>query len=89
MTRVLQRESEGKDVKQMLSGGEKKRIDFIRAISKEADIYFFDEPTNELDLKNVEKVFDEIKALKEKNKICIIISHDKRILPIIDEVIEL
>lgn len=89
MTRVLQRESEGKDVKQMLSGGEKKRIDFIRAISKEADIYFFDEPTNELDLKNVEKVFDEIKTLKAKNKICIIISHDKRILPIIDEVVEL
>ncbi len=89
MNKILERESEGRDVKQILSGGEKKRIDFIRTLSKEADVYFFDEPTNELDIKNVEKVFNEIKKLKENNKICVIISHDKRILPIIDEVIEL
>lgn len=87
--KLLERESEGKNVRQILSGGEKKRIDFIRTLSKDADIYFFDEPTNDLDKTNVEKVIQEIKKLKTKNKICIIVSHDKRINTIVDEIVEL
>ena len=72
-----------------LSGGEKKRIELIRTLSKDKDIYFFDEPTNELDPVNVEKVLQEIKQLAHDKKIVIVISHDKRVLNIADKVVRL
>ena len=72
-----------------LSGGEKKRIELIRTLSKDKDIYFFDEPTNELDPANVEKVLKEIKQLAHDKKIVIVISHDKRVLNIADKVVQL
>lgn len=87
MQKLITREESGKDVRSKLSGGEKKRIDFIRALSHDADIYFLDESTNELDEKNVQKVLDEIARLKAEGKIIIIISHDKRIEAIVDKVI--
>ena len=88
MEKIVQREASDTSTSSSLSGGEKKRIDFIRTMSKDADIYIFDEPTNELDKTNVEKVINEISALKEKNKIAIIISHDKRVSTFADEIIE-
>ncbi len=88
MEKIVEREYDEGNTSKTLSGGEKKRIDFIRAISKEADVYIFDEPTNELDKANVEKLLNEINALKAKNKIAIIISHDKRVFSIADEIIE-
>lgn len=89
MTRLINREQEGKNVRNSLSGGEKKRIDFIRALSRKADIYFLDEPTNELDAKNVDKVIQELERLKKQNKIVVVISHDNRIAEIADKVVEL
>ncbi len=88
MDKIVEREYTEGNTSSTLSGGEKKRIDFIRAMSKDADIYIFDEPTNELDKTNVEKVISEINNLKDKGKIAIIISHDKRVSTIADEVIE-
>ena len=72
-----------------LSGGEKKRIDIVRTISKDSDIYLFDEPTNELDPDNVDRVLEQIKVLSKENKIIIIVSHDKRCLSISDEIVKL
>lgn len=74
--------------KNMLSGGEKKRVDIIRTISKNKDIYFLDEPTNELDNKNIRKVLKEIKKLAKQDKIVIIISHDEKVQNIADVCIE-
>lgn len=88
MEKIVEREHVEGNTSKTLSGGEKKRIDFIRAMAKDADIYIFDEPTNELDKINVEKVLNEINLLKDKNKIAIIISHDKRVSAIADESIE-
>lgn len=67
-----------------LSGGEKKRISFVRAISRRGDVYIFDEPTNDLDNANVQKVVATLEKLKQ-HKIVIVISHDKRILDIADK----
>ncbi len=72
-----------------LSGGEKKRIDIVRTISKDSDIYLFDEPTNELDPDNVERVLEQIKCLAKENKIIIIVSHDKRCVAIADQIVKL
>lgn len=72
-------------IEQKLSGGEKKRVNVARAMIKPAQLYIFDEPTNELDKKNVENV---IKILKElsRNAIVIVISHDARLLETCDQV---
>lgn len=72
-----------------LSGGEKKRIDIIRTVSKDKDIYFLDEPTNELDSKNVENVLKVITELAEQDKIVIIVSHDDRCKNIASEIVEI
>lgn len=76
-------------IKNVLSGGEKKRVDIIRTLSKDKEIYLFDEPTNELDSSNVSEVLEEIKNVASENKIVIIISHDNRCFDIADEIVKL
>ena len=78
---LLEREeSDSKNsFKNNLSGGERKRISVIRAISKDAQVYILDEPTNELDEKNVKHVIKELVKLS-KQAVVIVISHDKRLL---------
>ncbi len=71
-----------------LSGGEMKRISFVRAASRRGDVYIFDEPTNDLDPQNVINVIQMIKKLGE-NDIVIVITHDKRVMNMADNVIEL
>ena len=87
--KLLLRDKTTSSFAKSLSGGEKKRVEFIRTISKDKDIYFFDEPTNELDPANVEKVLHEIKQLALDNKIVVVISHDKRLLSIADKIVQL
>ena len=87
--KLLLRDKTTSSFAKSLSGGEKKRVEFIRTISKDKDIYFFDEPTNELDPANVEKVLHEIKQLALDNKIVVVISHDKRLLNIADKIVQL
>jgi len=72
-------------LEQTLSGGEKKRINIARAVIKPAELYILDEPTNELDKKNVEEVLKILKQLKKKS-IVIVISHDARLTEICDKV---
>lgn len=88
MKKIMNRKVDS-TIKNVLSGGEKKRVDIIRTLSKEKSIYLFDEPTNELDNENVQKVLEEIKNLARENKIIIVISHDERCLNIADSIINL
>jgi len=76
---VEQNANMSKDIEQKLSGGEKKRINVARAMIKHAQLYILDEPTNELDKKNVEIVIKLLNKLKN-NAIVIVISHDSRLL---------
>lgn len=69
-----------------LSGGEKKRIGISRALLRKADIYIFDEPTNELDNKNANNVIETIRSLRE-DAIVIVVSHDDRIIKKADQLI--
>ncbi len=66
------------NLENMLSGGEKKRIGISRALLKQADMYIFDEPTNDLDNKNANNVIENICALKEE-AIVIVVTHDDRV----------
>lgn len=81
---IIERESENAEMLNMLSGGEKKRISLVRAMIQNAGVFIFDEPTNELDKKNVKLVIQEIKNLA-KNNIVIVISHDSKMLEVCDD----
>ena len=85
---LIKRDTEDINVIKSLSGGEQKRISIARGMSKVADVYIFDEPTNDLDNENVETIIQEITKLKE-NAIVIVVSHDKRVVCIADKIIDL
>ena len=88
LSKIYNREYKNENVIKTLSGGEQKRIALIRGMSKKADVYIFDEPTNDLDSENVNTVIQEIIKLKD-NAMVVIISHDKRVMDIADKVIKL
>lgn len=71
-----------------LSGGEKKKIALIRALSQKSDLLILDEPDNNLDSSSLS--FFLYKLSKEKmDRIVVIVSHEPRIMEIADEIIEL
>ena len=74
--------------KNTFSGGEKRRFDLVRCLSKKAEVYILDEPTNDLDAKNVSRLLKLLNQLKDK-AIVLIISHDERIMDISTNKIEL
>lgn len=59
-----------------LSGGQKQRIAIARALIKNPEIIMADEPTGALDSNTGKQVFDTLKKLS-KNKLVIIVSHDR------------
>ena len=57
-----------------LSTGQKQRLNIIRGILLDKDIYILDEPTSNLDQVSEQKIYDMIsKYLKDKT--CIIVTH--------------
>lgn len=58
-----------------LSGGERQGIAIGRAMYFKADIVILDEPTRALSVKEVGKVLNFIKKLKDSGKSCVYISH--------------
>ena len=70
----------------MISGGEKQRLAIARAIYKNSDVLFFDEPVNNLDIENINKFKETISEIK-KEKIIIIIAHQKELYSFCDEII--
>ncbi len=71
-----------------ISGGEQKRISFMRAIYKNAFLYCFDEPTAELDEKSKEYIVDIISKLKQHATV-IVVTHDSCFDGIADKIINL
>jgi len=57
-----------------LSAGQKQRLNLIRGILKDEEIYFFDEPTSNLDGETEEKIINMMKKYL-KNKTYIIVTH--------------
>jgi len=58
-----------------LSGGERQGIAIGRAMYFKADLVILDEPTRALSIKEVNKVLNFIRKLKESGKSCVYISH--------------
>ncbi len=60
-----------------LSGGEKNRLQLALFMKQSADLWIFDEPTNDLDIETIELLETE---LKNYNAAVIIIGHDRAFL---------
>ena len=74
--------------KTSFSGGEKRRINLIKCLSKNAQVYIFDEPTNDLDSKNIDKFVKVVEKLKKK-AVVIVITHDRRLVDIAENVVKI
>lgn len=60
----------------VLSGGEAQRLAIAAAISRESDVYIFDEPSSYLDVKQRLNVAKTIRSLAEEGKTVIVAEHD-------------
>ena len=88
---VFDKLSEGLDTKIKLtkmSYGELQIIAFIRAILHKANIYIFDEPTSNMDLKTEKMIQNIIDKISEKSTV-IIIAHRKSTIESSDKIIYL
>ncbi len=73
-----------------LSGGEKQRVAITRALMNDPDIILADEPTASLDANRGHKVVQMIAdEVKRKNKAAIMVTHDERVLDLVDRVIRI
>jgi manganese/iron transport system ATP-binding protein len=59
-----------------LSGGQQQRVFLARAIVQQADLFFFDEPFNNIDCRTEAIIFEVFQELKQQQKTLLVISHD-------------
>jgi ATP-binding cassette subfamily E protein 1 len=64
----------------VLSGGELQRVAVAATLSREADVYLFDEPSSYLDVKQRLVVARAIRGLKELQKTIVVAEHDLAII---------
>ncbi|MFW9907986.1 MAG: ribosome biogenesis/translation initiation ATPase RLI [Candidatus Thorarchaeota archaeon] len=71
----------------VLSGGELQRVAITAAIVREGDIYFFDEPTAYLDVRERLRVGRAIRHLAELGKTVVVVEHDLSILDYVSDLV--
>ena len=72
-----------------LSGGQQQRVAIARALAHDPPVLLADEPTAHLDGASVEEVLRVLRGLAGPGRLVVIATHDHRLLPVADQVIEL
>lgn len=72
-----------------LSGGQRQRVAIARALAKNPKVLFLDEPTSGLDDTNTEIIKTAVRNFTAEGRtICVIATHDHRLLDIADELVD-
>lgn len=80
----------GQDLPSQLSGGQNQRIAIARMLAKRTALLFCDEPTSALDSSNGRLVAELLReAAREHNATVLCMSHDDRLVPFSDRVVEI
>ena len=72
-----------------LSGGQQQRVAIARALALDPPLMLADEPTAHLDYIQVEGVLRLIRRLTDGGRVVIVSTHDDRMLPLADQIIEM
>ena len=72
-----------------LSGGQQQRVAIARALANDPPLLLADEPTAHLDYVQVEGVLRIIRDLAQPGRVVVVSTHDDRMLPLADQVVEL
>src|SRR5439155_14685326 len=72
-----------------LSGGQQQRVAVARAIALDPPLILGDEPTAHLNFIQVEEVLRLIRELASGDRMVVVATHDSRMLPLADRVVDL
>ncbi len=72
-----------------LSGGQQQRVAIARAMALSPPLVLADEPTAHLDYVQVEGVLRLIRRLTDGGRVVVVSTHDDRMLPLADQIIEM
>jgi putative ABC transport system ATP-binding protein len=72
-----------------MSGGQQQRVSLARAIAHDPPLVIADEPTANLDYIQVETVLQVLRELAQPGRIVVVATHDDRLVPLADEVVEM
>ncbi|HMC38339.1 MAG TPA: ATP-binding cassette domain-containing protein, partial [Acidimicrobiales bacterium] len=72
-----------------MSGGQQQRVAIARALVLDPELIVADEPTAHLDYVQVEEVLRLLQELATAGRTVVVSTHDKRLVPLADQVIEM